>query len=155
MPLVVGLSFVQFTLPYVVDVCLQLTCGLRHLHACGVLHRDLKTDNALVQAVAPLIVKWADFGCSVKLIASTTSDATYGMGESCGQVARVVQATGPSASFAGCLGKGLLLGAGRVTGTGRTIRFAVKAVWLGIGIVVRLAVLAAMPPPPTPCLLHL
>ena len=69
----------QATLPYLVDICVQLTSGLRHLHACGVLHRDLKTDNALVQSLQPLVVKWADFGCSVKLKGGTTS-ATYGTG---------------------------------------------------------------------------
>ena len=63
----------QATLPYLVDICVQLTSGLRHLHACGVLHRDLKTDNALVQSLQPLVVKWADFGCSVKLMSSATS----------------------------------------------------------------------------------
>ena len=50
-----------------VDICYQLACGLLHLHGCGVLHRDLKTDNALVAAKDPLVVKWADFGLGVKL----------------------------------------------------------------------------------------
>ena len=68
----------QLSLPYVLDVCIQLASGVQHLHACGVLHRDLKTDNALVQAVAPLVVKWADFGISVKL---SSADSVYGGGE--------------------------------------------------------------------------
>ena len=62
---------------------MQLARGVKHLHACGILHRDLKSDNALVQSLTPLAVKWADFGVSVKLN-STTSDAhwtTYGCGE--------------------------------------------------------------------------
>ena len=64
----------QLTLPYVLNVCVQLTSGLRHLHAaCGVLHRDLKTDNALVAGKDPLVVKWADFGCSVKLAGGAAS----------------------------------------------------------------------------------
>jgi hypothetical protein len=42
-----------------------------------VLHRDLKSDNALIQGTAPLVVKWADFGCSVKL---DVGDSTYGDG---------------------------------------------------------------------------
>ena len=74
----------QLTLPYVLNICVQLTSGLRHLHAaCGVLHRDLKTDNALVAGKDPLVVKWADFGCSVKLTGGPTSSAggsTYGKG---------------------------------------------------------------------------
>ena len=72
-------------MPYVLNICVQLASGLLHLHAaCGVLHRDLKTDNALVHGLLPLIVKWADFGCSVKLAAGSTSaagEATYGKGE--------------------------------------------------------------------------
>ena len=66
----------QLRLPYLAEVCLQLACGLSHLHSCGVLHRDLKTDNALVQSLDPLIVKWADFGCSVQL--SSLGDTVYG-----------------------------------------------------------------------------
>ena len=69
---------VQLTLPFLVDICVQLISGVQHLHACGVLHRDLKTDNALVVSLAPLLVKWADFGVSVKLAAAR--DATYGVG---------------------------------------------------------------------------
>ncbi len=57
------------------DVFLQLACGMTHLHACGVLHRDLKTDSALISSTAPLVVKWADFGCSVKL---DDADSPYG-----------------------------------------------------------------------------
>ena len=55
---------------------------MQHLHACGVLHRDLKSDNALVQARDPLVVKWADFGCSVKLRGGAKSavGVTYGKG---------------------------------------------------------------------------
>ena len=58
----------QLTVPYVLDVCVQLTSGLRHLHDHGIVHRDLKADNALVASTAPLAVKWADFGCSEKLV---------------------------------------------------------------------------------------
>ena len=46
---------VQLTLPYV------------QVKACSVLHRDLKTDNAIVARLAPVVVKWSDFRCSVKL----------------------------------------------------------------------------------------
>ncbi len=59
------------------DVFLQLACGMKHLHGCGVLHRDLKTDNALIAGRDPLVVKWADFGCSVKL---EMGNSTYGAG---------------------------------------------------------------------------
>ena len=63
----------QLTVPYVLDVCVQLTSGLRHLHDHGIVHRDLKADNALVASTAPLTVKWADFGCSEKLVKSVPS----------------------------------------------------------------------------------
>jgi serine/threonine protein kinase len=67
----------QWTAAIATDVFLQLACGMKHLHACGVLHRDLKTDNALIQSIAPLVVKWADFGVSVKLDGKGVA-STYG-----------------------------------------------------------------------------
>ncbi len=66
----------QWSADKATDVFLQLACGVKHLHACGVLHRDLKTDNALIAGLMPLVVKWADFGVSVKL----DVDSTYGDG---------------------------------------------------------------------------
>ena len=68
----------QLTLPYVLSIAEQLTVGVRLLHACGVLHRDLKTDNALVSSVDPLVVKWADFGVSVKFTAADADPGPYG-----------------------------------------------------------------------------
>jgi serine/threonine protein kinase len=59
------------------DVFLQLASGMKHLHSCGVLHRDLKTDNALIAGLLPLVVKWADFGVSVKLDGKGVA-STYG-----------------------------------------------------------------------------
>ena len=46
---------------------MQLVLGVKHLHACGILHRDLKSDNALLAGLAPLVVKWADYGSAVSL----------------------------------------------------------------------------------------
>jgi serine/threonine protein kinase len=67
----------QWSVDKATDVFLQLACGVKHLHACGVLHRDLKTDNALIAGTTPLVVKWADFGVSVKMdIESTYGDGT-------------------------------------------------------------------------------
>ena len=57
----------QLTLEYALDIFLQLIHGLAHVHACGVLHRDLKSENVLVQSLDPLVVKLADFGSSVQL----------------------------------------------------------------------------------------
>jgi serine/threonine protein kinase len=72
-----SLSPSYWTVERAVDVFLQLACGVKHLHACCVLHRDLKTDNALIAGLLPLVVKWADFGCSVKLDGKAAV-STYG-----------------------------------------------------------------------------
>ncbi len=65
-------------------MCLQLACGVKHLHACGVLHRDLKADNALITGLLPLVVKWAYFGCSVKLDTRPASTYIAGAGAATG-----------------------------------------------------------------------
>ena len=57
------------------EVMHQLALGVAHMHACGILHRDLKADNALIQALDPLVIKWSDFGCAVEL-----GHAPYGTG---------------------------------------------------------------------------
>ena len=62
----------QLTLPYLLDICTQLTNGVQHLHSCGIIHRDLKSDNALVASFTPLTIKWIDFGCSVKTVVKRT-----------------------------------------------------------------------------------
>jgi serine/threonine protein kinase len=45
-------------------VSLQVLTGLNHLHRLGVLHRDLRTCNILVEGRDPLHVWVADFGVS-------------------------------------------------------------------------------------------
>ena len=57
----------QVTTAFVVEVMSQLTLGVAHMHSCGILHRDLRADNALVQSLDPLVIKWVDFGCAVQL----------------------------------------------------------------------------------------
>ena len=68
----------QIPLRVIASVFQQLIVGLRHLHACGVLHRDLKSDNAMVAGRDPLVLKWGDFGVSVLLSVVTE----YGQGAS-------------------------------------------------------------------------
>ena len=58
------------------EVMAQLALGVAHMHSCGILHRDLKADNALIQSLEPLVIKWADFGCAVQLGKSPYGDGT-------------------------------------------------------------------------------
>ncbi|KAH7721459.1 serine/threonine kinase [Aphelenchoides avenae] len=52
----------RFEEPHVLYVLKEVTCGLEHLHSAGVIHRDLKSANVLVNERAE--VKIADFGVS-------------------------------------------------------------------------------------------
>jgi serine/threonine protein kinase len=52
------------TLGQVLHVSVQVLTGLQHLHRLGVLHRDLRTANILVESLGPLHVLVADFGVS-------------------------------------------------------------------------------------------
>ena len=62
---------------FVLEVMVQLTLGVAHLHSCGILHRDLKADNAFIQARDPLVIKWGDFGCAVQLGKNCYGDGMY------------------------------------------------------------------------------
>ncbi|RBR04170.1 uncharacterized protein FIESC28_11619 [Fusarium coffeatum] len=46
----------------VVDVLIQISSALIHMHAEGISHRDVKPDNILVLGSRPMHVKLADFG---------------------------------------------------------------------------------------------
>ncbi|KAH7699517.1 zinc finger protein, partial [Aphelenchoides avenae] len=52
----------RFEEPHVLYVLKEVTCGLEHLHFDGVIHRDLKSANVLVNERAE--VKISDFGVS-------------------------------------------------------------------------------------------
>ena len=66
----------QLVASLVLDVMLQLALGVAHMHSCGILHRDLKSDNALIQSIVPLVVKWGDYGCAVQLGKNVSGDGT-------------------------------------------------------------------------------
>ncbi|KAH7721413.1 Protein kinase [Aphelenchoides avenae] len=52
----------QFEEPHVLYVLKEVTCGLEHIHSAGVIHRDLKSANVLVNERAEVMI--ADFGVS-------------------------------------------------------------------------------------------
>ena len=67
----------QLGASFVLDVLLQLAVGVAHMHSCGILHRDLKADNALVQSLDPLVIKWGDYGCAVQLGKNAYGDGAF------------------------------------------------------------------------------
>ncbi len=60
------------TLAQVLRLLKQAVAGLLHLHSLGILHRDLRAANLLIDAIEPLRVLVADFGVSHLLSAFAT-----------------------------------------------------------------------------------
>ncbi len=52
------------TLAQVLSILRQVVAGLLHLHSLGILHRDLRAANLLIDSLDPLRVLVADFGVS-------------------------------------------------------------------------------------------
>jgi serine/threonine protein kinase len=48
----------------VLSILVQAVAGLLHLHSLGILHRDLRAANLLLDALDPLHARVADFGVS-------------------------------------------------------------------------------------------
>ncbi len=57
------------TLAQVLSILEQAVAGLLHLHSLGILHRDLRAANLLIDSLDPLRVLVADFGTSHRLSA--------------------------------------------------------------------------------------
>jgi len=72
--------FVQggLTLARVLTLLKQATAALLHLHSLGILHRDLRAANILIDALDPLRVLVADFGVSHLLSAFASGDMYKG-----------------------------------------------------------------------------
>ena len=54
--------------------CWQITCGLRHLHQRGYIHRDIKLENMFISEPVDVnnyetaVVKLGDYGCVIPLL---------------------------------------------------------------------------------------
>ncbi|KAJ5584053.1 uncharacterized protein N7459_003853 [Penicillium hispanicum] len=58
----------------VINICIQTCKGLAHLHSQNIIHRDIKSDNVLLDRVGH--VKITDFGFCAKLTESKSKRAT-------------------------------------------------------------------------------
>ena len=57
------------SLRLVLKILLQCTSAMRHIHSCGIIHRDFRAANILVSRRHPIVVAVADFGVSCDLAA--------------------------------------------------------------------------------------
>lgn len=67
----------RLSLPFAVEVALQVLSGLQHCHDRGLLHRDISSDNVMIStdASGAAIVKIIDLGIA-KVISGPRSDTT-------------------------------------------------------------------------------
>ncbi|KAJ3272564.1 Protein kinase [Terramyces sp. JEL0728] len=64
----------NFTEPQIATICLETLRGLNHLHSKNIIHRDIKSDNVLLDAKGR--IKISDFGYSAKLTVDKSRRAT-------------------------------------------------------------------------------
>jgi protein-serine/threonine kinase len=64
----------SFTEPQISIICLETLRGLHHLHSKNIIHRDIKSDNVLLDARGR--IKISDFGYSAKLTTDKNRRAT-------------------------------------------------------------------------------
>ncbi|KAI8914312.1 kinase-like domain-containing protein [Gorgonomyces haynaldii] len=64
----------KFTEPQIATICLETLRGLNHLHQRNIIHRDIKSDNVLLDLKGR--VKISDFGYSAKLTNDRSRRAT-------------------------------------------------------------------------------
>ncbi|KAI8920609.1 kinase-like domain-containing protein [Entophlyctis helioformis] len=64
----------KFTEPQIASICLETLRGLHHLHTLNIIHRDIKSDNILLDLKGH--VKISDFGYSAKLANDRSRRAT-------------------------------------------------------------------------------
>jgi len=65
---------IQLSEPEVTRVCVEVLRGLMYLHSQNFIHRDIKSDNVLLNSAGD--VKLADFGFSVQLTAERSKRCT-------------------------------------------------------------------------------
>jgi serine/threonine protein kinase len=77
------------SLAFALTVLKQAVAGLMHLHSLGVLHRDLRAANLLLDSLDPVQVRLADFGVSHLL--SSFAGAGPGLDVSAGRAHTVLR----------------------------------------------------------------
>jgi serine/threonine protein kinase len=78
------------TLSAILTLLKQAIAALLHLHSLGILHRDLRAANVLVDSLDPLQIRVADFGVS-HLLSAFSGGAGAGAGRAADLTAGKVQ----------------------------------------------------------------
>ena len=63
----------------VLTILSQVAAGLRVVHDCGIIHRDVKADNVFVVSRDPLVLKLGDLGLSHVLSTAGASNRQVGL----------------------------------------------------------------------------